>query len=284
MTCACAASTPYQGRADHVWPPFSLGWAEVPYGHDAGVRDKARLLMGSLPVYHYADEALPAGLYRFFKYETPIGEAVGALKFIGEGPARMLLGQGGATVADWVDSNPVVGGLVELESGGAVPEDNSAVTGNGGTGGAGVHVTPASYPNVGAAAVAMNNALLAHGYRRLDQAIYAGFQLADGHLTVDAFPGTNTMNELRTQLAALSPPVTMAPVTVYPWLATTASGATGQAAYDGVNAPSWSSWTGAGTTPAVATASAAGSGGLIAAIAAVAMVGAGFLAKSQGVF
>jgi len=284
MTCACQA-TAYQGRADHVWPPFAVGWAEVPYAHDEGARQRARMLLGSLPVYHYADEALDSGLYRFFKYETPIGEAVGALKFIGEGPARMLLGQGtGGSVADWVDSNPVVGGLIQLESGGAVPEDNSAVTGNGGTGGAGVHVTPASYPNVGAAAVAMNAALRAHGYRRLDQPIYAGFQLEAGGLTVDAFPGTHTMGALSTALAALSPPQTLASVTVYPWLATTASGATGQAAYDGVNAPTWAQWTGQGAAPAVSTASAAGSGGLIAAIAAVAVVGAGFVAKSQGLF
>lgn len=285
MTCACQANA-YEGRADHVWPPFELGWAEVPFGHDEGAERHARMLLGQLPVYHYADEPLETGLYRFFKYETPIGEAVGALKFIGQGPARaLLLGQaGGATVADWVDSDAIVGGAIALESGGAVPEDNSAVVGSGGTGGAGVHVTPAKYASVGEAAVAMNNALKAHGYRRLDQPIYAGFQLEAGGLVVDAFPGTHTMDALRSALAALSPPVPLANVPIYPWLATTASGLTGQAAYDGVNAPTWAQWTGQATTPAVATASAAGSGGLIAAVAAVVVVAGGVLAKTQGLF
>src|SRR5579864_6097088 len=186
----------YKGRADHVWPPFAEGWAEVPFHHDPKAVETARLMLGALPPYHYADEVLPEGLYRFFAFETPVGVSISALKFIGEAQTRSLrMGQGGATVEDYVDSNAVEGGLIELESGGAVPEDNSKVTGSG-SGGMGVKITAAAYPTVQAAATAMYNAIEAHGYVRTDQPIYAGYQLKAGGLTVDAFPGAHTMASL----------------------------------------------------------------------------------------
>jgi hypothetical protein len=85
-------AVPYRGRADNVWPPFAGGWAEVPYHHDEAVVGRAKALLGALPTYHYADETLPSGLYRFFAFETPVGTAVSALKFIGAEKARALMG------------------------------------------------------------------------------------------------------------------------------------------------------------------------------------------------
>lgn len=279
----------YKGRADHVWPPFAEGWAEVPFHHDPKAVETARLMLGALPPYHYADEVLPEGLYRFFAFETPVGVSISALKFVGEAQTRALrVGQSPSAVADYIEQSsdgsaaPVEGGLIQLESGGAVPEDNSKVTGSG-TGGMGVKITAAAYPTLQAAATAMYNAIQAHGYVRTDQPIYAGYQVKAGNLTVDAFPGTHTMASLKATLASMG--VTMNPaIKVYPWLATTSGGATGVDAYDGVNAPTWAQWTGQGSGGAVSTASAAGSGGAVAAIVAGLVVVGGVIAKSQGVF
>jgi len=275
----------YKGRADHVWPPFVEGWAEVPFHHDPGAVETARMMLGALPPYHYADQALAGGLYRFFAFETPVGVSIGALKFVGEAQTKALrMGQGGGTVEDYVDSNAIEGGYVELDGGGALPADNSQVTGSG-TGSMGVKITAAAYPTVQAAATAMYNAIQAHGYVRADQAIYAGYQLKAGNLTVDAFPGSNTMASLKATLAGMG--ITMSSsIPIYPWLATTAGGATGVAAYDGVNAPTWAQWTGQGSAPSgpVAKASAASSGGAVAAIVAGLVVVGGVIAKSQGVF
>lgn len=268
----------YQGRADHAWPPCAGGWAEVPYHHDAAVRERAATVMlGQLPPYHYADEALPSGLYRFFAFETPIGKAVGALKFIGEGPARaLLMGQGdvGTLVAGLVIGQPTDTGGVTVDGAGTLPTDNSTISD------ARITVNPVNYPTLAAAAAAMNAALIAHGYVRSDQPIYAGFQVKAGDLTVDGFPGTHTMNRLRGVL----PAGTMANVQIYPWLATTPSNATGQAAYDGVNAPTWAQWTGQGTGPAPAAVAKAGmgSGGIVAAIVGTLVVVGGVIAKSAG--
>jgi hypothetical protein len=275
----------YKGRADHVWPPFQEGWAEVPFHHDPKAVETARLMLGALPPYHYTDEALPTGLYRFFAFETPVGVSISALKFVGEAQTRSLrMGQGGGTVEDYVDSNAIEGGYVELDGGGALPTDNSQVTGTG-SGSMGVKITAASYPTLQAAAQAMYNAIQAHGYVRADQAIYAGYQLKAGNLTVDAFPGSNTMASLKATLAGMS--ITLpSSIPIYPWLATAAGGATGVAAYDGVNAPTWAQWTGQGSSaPAVSTASVAGgSGGAVAALVAALVVVGGVIAKSQGVF
>lgn len=92
MMLPLVSATPYEGRADHVWPPFAEGWAEVPFHHDEAVVGRAKALLGALPTYHYADEALPSGLYRFFAFDTPVGTAVSALKFIGAAKARALMG------------------------------------------------------------------------------------------------------------------------------------------------------------------------------------------------
>jgi hypothetical protein len=273
-------AVPYQGRADHVWPPFTEGWVEVPFHHDAAVVGRAKALLGSLPAYHYADEAMGSGLYRFFAFDTPIGEAIGALKFIGAEKARALMGDSPSAVAEWIDNNPTTdGGLVQLD-GSAVPEDNSSVTGDG-TGNAGVTVTPVKYATLNDAASAMNSALKAHGYVRTDQPIYAGFQLMAGDLTVDAFPGTNTINRLKGVLTAMG--VTFASVPVYPWHATTTGGLTGIAAYDGTNAPTWAQWTGSGSAAPATTAKAStGTGLAVAGLAALAVGTIAVVAKSSG--
>jgi hypothetical protein len=85
-----------------------------------------------------------------------------------------------------------------------------------------------------AAAVAMNDALNAHGYKESDMGLYKAFQRAVG-LNPDGFPGEKTMQELKDVLFALG--VEIAPVTVYPW-----HSAPGSSGYDGVNAPLWSDW------------------------------------------
>jgi hypothetical protein len=276
-----SSPVPYQGRADHVWPPYTYGWAEVPYEHDAGAVERARLMLGSLPPYHYQDAALPSGLYRFFAFETPVGVAVSALKFVGESAAGALMMGDPPDQADYIEAASNEGGIVQFD-GGAVPEDNSAITG-GGTGSMGVKITPVAYATLQIAASMMNDALSRHGFIRLDQPIYAGFQLKAGDLVVDAFPGENTMTRLSAVLAGMG--ITMANVTIYPWKATTPGGLTGVDAYDGTNAPTWAQWTGKGAPPPPAvTVAKAGvsSGGIIAAIATLAVVAGGVIAKASG--
>jgi Putative peptidoglycan binding domain len=94
--------------------------------------------------------------------------------------------------------------------------------------------TPAQTP-LQVAALAMNEALKAHGYRKADQALYVAFQKAAG-LGADGFPGTHTMTSLSSALSTMGQ--TIAPVKVYPWSAT--------GAYDGVNAPTQAEWGGGG--------------------------------------
>lgn len=88
-----------------------------------------------------------------------------------------------------------------------------------------------------AAATAMNSALSAHGYKQADQGLYMAFQRAMG-LTADGYPGTGTMGKLRAVLASAGIP--MASVPIYPWRA---------GAWDGTNAPTAASWSGAAATP-----------------------------------
>lgn len=84
-----------------------------------------------------------------------------------------------------------------------------------------------------AAATAMNSALNSHGYSVNDQPLYRAFQSASG-LTVDGYPGINTMTALASVLASMG--ATIAPVKVYPW--------SGSGGYDGVNAPTQQEWLG----------------------------------------
>jgi peptidoglycan hydrolase-like protein with peptidoglycan-binding domain len=83
------------------------------------------------------------------------------------------------------------------------------------------------------AAVAMNVALAAHGYKSADMPLYMAFQRTAG-LAVDGHPGKATMNKLAQILVGAN--VNMASVPTYPWLAA--------GAYDGVNAPTAQDWAG----------------------------------------
>ena len=82
-----------------------------------------------------------------------------------------------------------------------------------------------------AAAVAMADALHAHGYKRSDMGVYKEFQHSVG-LNPDGFPGTKTMQELKDVLFSLGDEFPNVPI--YPWLSS--------GGYDGVNAPLWSEW------------------------------------------
>ncbi len=108
-----------------------------------------------------------------------------------------------------------------------------------------------------ATATAMNSALAAHGYKQADQGIYMAFQRAMG-LTADGYPGTGTMGQLSKVLAASGIP--MAQVPIYPWHA---------GAWDGKNAPTAASWSGA-SAPSAAPAPAAPAAPAAAAAAAAA--------------
>ncbi len=81
------------------------------------------------------------------------------------------------------------------------------------------------------AAVAMNNALAANGYRQSDQPLYRAFQSAAG-TTSDGYPGTGTMGKLKSTLSTMG--MSLAAVPIYPWRST--------GGYDGVNAPTAAQW------------------------------------------
>jgi hypothetical protein len=83
------------------------------------------------------------------------------------------------------------------------------------------------------AAVLMQKALNANGYRRSDQPIYKAFQRAiQPSKTPDGFPGPTTMKALGMALQSLALPMPSVPV--YPWKS--------NGAYDGVNAPTRAQW------------------------------------------
>lgn len=98
------------------------------------------------------------------------------------------------------------------------------------------------------AAKAVNDALSLHGYCQTDQPLYKAYQVAAG-LTPDGFPGRNTMVSLQAALsfAGIAP----ANVTIYPWTADANGG--GDAAYDGVNAPTLAQWTSCSGGPSPVT-------------------------------
>ena len=102
--------------------------------------------------------------------------------------------------------------------------------------------TPAASSGYNAAqiatATAMAAALTVHGYKLADQPLYKAFQSAMGS-TADGYPGTGTMNLLRSVLASAGLP--MPNVTIYPWKSS--------GGYDGVNAPTTAQWTGSAAAP-----------------------------------
>jgi hypothetical protein len=103
-----------------------------------------------------------------------------------------------------------------------------------------VYTPPAAAPltPLQQAAHAMNQALLAHGYKQRDMPLYAAVQRLGGARVVDGFPGTGTMTGML-QPALASMGEAMAPVQIYPW-----HGMPGNTGYNGVNAPTWAEWTG----------------------------------------
>ena len=83
------------------------------------------------------------------------------------------------------------------------------------------------------AAINMNTALSAHGYKKADMPLYMAYQRLAG-LTADGYPGQKTMQSLTIDLTAAGQ--SLAPVHVYTW---SSSGG-----YDGVNAPTVQEWIG----------------------------------------
>lgn len=69
----------YQGSPDRPFPPAPADWVNVS-PRDAHARARAVSLLGELPPNHYLDEQGPAGLYRFFAYESPLGTHISAIQ------------------------------------------------------------------------------------------------------------------------------------------------------------------------------------------------------------
>jgi hypothetical protein len=77
-----ATAIAYNGTADSPWPPAPEGWHACLWD-DELARDFSQRKIDELPLWYFCDELTPCGLYRFFHYETPIGTAVGALRYEG---------------------------------------------------------------------------------------------------------------------------------------------------------------------------------------------------------
>jgi hypothetical protein len=124
--------TPYTATPDAPWPPASFGWHAVLWD-DELARERAATMLDQIPVWHYQDELTACGLYRFFCYETPVGTAVGALRYEGSG----AMGQGNGLSLDplsYVGSDQPGGGS---SSGGAASDSGGTMTDGGSGGGSG---------------------------------------------------------------------------------------------------------------------------------------------------
>jgi hypothetical protein len=219
----------YRGSYGAPFPPAPSGFSPVEW-HDATARARAAQLAAAsvrvesgapatlgeppdedaLDAWQFRDEMLPTGLYRFFVYEHANGRAVGALRFDG------TLGATSST------------------------QDT----------GAAATTTTVAAPDPNVAAVNMQNAINnAGGFRDVDMPIYEAFQQAAG-LTVDGFPGPNTIQALAQNLAAQGLQIVQSAYrsdgTPYPWVGNSCAN------YDGTNAPALSQWcsgaSGAGNT------------------------------------
>jgi hypothetical protein len=157
----------YNGTADSPWPPAPDGWHACLWD-DELARDFSQRKIEELPLWYFCDELTPCGLYRFFHYETPIGTAVGALRYegtmgrIGRPMSHEIgtMGQGPYVCADGtvVDdpslcpggtgvpipdtgggggSSDQGGGGLSAGGGGASDSGNGALTQGGGGGGGG---------------------------------------------------------------------------------------------------------------------------------------------------
>jgi hypothetical protein len=72
----------YMGDPVHAAPPSGPEWVPIDRGSDE-LDAAAVSLMGDLPAYHSTDRMLSSGLYRFFAFETPVGNRISALRFAG---------------------------------------------------------------------------------------------------------------------------------------------------------------------------------------------------------
>lgn len=74
----------YNGTPDQMLPPNGPGWAHVTIDDDYA-RERAPSMLGALPLYHYQDEQLASGLYRFFHFEKANGgTTIAAIKLVGD--------------------------------------------------------------------------------------------------------------------------------------------------------------------------------------------------------
>ena len=72
----------YAGSPTNVAPPCHASWAAVDEASDE-LRRTAASILPQMPPYHYVDKLLKDGVYRLYTYETPIGQAIAAQRFIG---------------------------------------------------------------------------------------------------------------------------------------------------------------------------------------------------------
>lgn len=110
----------YLGTPAHVYPPIQEeGWEDVAFESNELARTRAQEIgratitgeLGALDVWQYRDEVLANGLHRFFRFATPIGTAVGAIRYAGEEAAdTSTLGLGAPFVpgTDSPNGNTVV--------------------------------------------------------------------------------------------------------------------------------------------------------------------------------
>jgi len=79
-------AVPYYGCPSSPYPPnCGDGWEDVDANNPEAWNAVACAsgMVGELPLYHYRDALLPTGLHRFFAYETPVGGAIGAVRYSG---------------------------------------------------------------------------------------------------------------------------------------------------------------------------------------------------------
>lgn len=111
--------SPYEGSADRPRPPVGPGWIDVAW-EDESARARALELAAQatvgvglgeppeLPIWHYRDELLPTGLYRFYHYESAHRPVFGAMRYVGvdgRGAAGTLgANEGPPTAADQMNS------------------------------------------------------------------------------------------------------------------------------------------------------------------------------------
>jgi hypothetical protein len=96
----------YNGTPDQMLPPNGPGWAHVTVDDDYA-RAVAPSMLGALPLWHFKDEQLPSGLYRFFAWEKANGaKSIAAIKLIGDSGGTLGAPNVGAVYGDAVVIDP----------------------------------------------------------------------------------------------------------------------------------------------------------------------------------